>query len=355
MVCEVDLSDTCLNHSNVTVKAEQSGMDEHSEERLAAIVESSFDAIISKDLSGTIVSWNKAAERMFGYVEDEAVGQPIYMIIPDEKREEEINILRRLKLGERIETFQTIRRHRDRRMVPISITISPIKSEAGKLVGASSIARDISETLENDRRLRLLMREINHRVKNQYAVVLAVIRQTATRARSIEEFEKRVRERVMALSHSHDLLSQVDWAGVSLADLVAHQLQPFAVLQPVQALGPKLILDANAVLNLGMAFHELIMNAMRFGVTDIGGISVTWGLTHGDNGDTFELLWSEPAVAYADILAQEEGFGALVLSRLVPSALSGQAKWSFTDGRIVWKLTAPLARIQIGLGSAVSL
>ena len=329
-------------------------MDEHSAERLAAIVESSFDAIISKDLSGTIVSWNKAAERMFGYAVTDVVGMPIYLIIPDDKRDEEADILRRLKLGERIDPFQTTRRHRDGRIVPISISISPIKSRAGKLVGASSIARDISETRESDRRLRLLMREINHRVKNQYAVILAVIRQTATRTRSIEEFEKRVRERVMALSHSHDLLSQVDWAGVRLADLVAHQLQPFEALQLVRVLGPDIALDANAVLNLGMAFHELIINAMRFGVTDVGGISVTWRLTSEEGGTLFELVWSEPAVAYADLLAQEDGFGALVLGKLVPSALSGQARWSFTDGLILWKLTAPLARIQIGRGSSPS-
>lgn len=119
---------------------------------------------------------------------------------------------------------------------------------------------------------------------------------------------------------------QVDWAGVSLTDLVAHQLKPFEAFQPVQVSGPTIVLDANAVLNLGMAFHELIMNAMRFGVTDGGGISVTWGLTSDEDGDIFELVWAEPAVPYADLLAQEYGFGALVLGRLVPSTLSGQAK-----------------------------
>jgi PAS domain S-box-containing protein len=330
-------------------------MEEHSAERLAAIVESSFDAIVSKDLSGTIMSWKKAAERMFGYAESEMVGKPIYMIIPDDKRDEEANILGRLRLGEQIEPYQTTRRHRDGRIVYISITSSPIKSRDGGLVGASSIARDISEARETDRRLRLLMREINHRVKNQYAVVLAVIRQTATRSRSIEDFEKRVRERIMALSHSHDLLSQVDWAGVSLADLVAHQLEPFAALLPVQIVGPAIALDANAVLNLGMAFHELIMNATRYGVTDVGSISVTWGLTSDQGVDTLELVWSEPAVAYADLLAQEKGFGSLVLGKLVPSALSGEAKWSFTDRLIVWRLKAPLARLQIGLASKVFL
>jgi PAS domain S-box-containing protein len=325
-------------------------MEKHTEERLAAIVESSFDAIISKDLSGRIVSWNKAAERMFGYTETEAVDQPIYLIVPDGKRDEEAEILRRLTLGERIETFDTTRRHREGRLVPISITISPIKSGAGELVGASSIARDITQTRESERRLRLLMREINHRVKNQYAVVLAVIRQTATRSASIEDFEKRIRERIMALSHSHDLLSQVDWAGVGLADLIAHQVKPFEAVQVVRALGPEIALDANAVLNIGMALHELIMNSMLFGPADGGGISVTWKIIQGDSAETgeFELIWSEPVVSYAELLAQEEGFGALVLCRLVPSALSGRAAWSFADGKVVWTLRAPLARIQVG-------
>lgn len=325
-------------------------MQKHTEERLAAIVESSFDAIISKDLSGTIVSWNKAAERMFGYSELEAVGQPIYLIVPADKRDEEAEILRRLKLGERIETFETMRRHSDGRLVPISITISPIKSREGELVGASSIARDVTQTRESERRLRLLMREINHRVKNQYAVVLAVIRQTATRSGSIEDFEKRIRERIMALSHSHDLLSQVDWAGVSLADLISHQLKPFEAVHPVQILGPEIALDANAVLNIGMALHELIMNAVRFGLTEGEGISVTWRMSSADDTQgEFELTWSEPALQYADLLAHEEGFGRLVLCRLVPSALSGHAAWSLADGRVVWRLTAPLSRIQVRL------
>ncbi len=314
-------------------------------------MESSFDAIISKDLSGTIVSWNKAAERMFGYSERDAVGQSIYLIVPDDKQDEEAEILRRLKLGERIETFETTRRHRSGQLVPISITISPIKSREGQLVGASNIARDVTQTHESERRLRLLMREINHRVKNQYAVVLAVIRQTAGRSASIEDFEKRIRERIMALSHSHDLLSQVDWAGVSLADLISHQLKPFEAVHPVQALGPKIALNANAVLNIGMALHELIMNAMRFGSTEGEGISVTWKISSAADGNPveFELSWSEPALQYADLLAQDEGFGRLVLCRLVPSALSGHAAWSLADGRVVWRLTAPLSRIQVGL------
>lgn len=324
-------------------------MEKHTEERLAAIVESSFDAIVSRDLSGIIVSWNGAAERMFGYTEHEAIGQSIFLIVPADKREEELEIQRRLKLGERIETFETFRRHQNGMRIPISITISPIKSQSGDLVGASSIARDISQTKESERRLQLLMREINHRVKNQYAVILSVIKQTAARSISVGEFEARIRERIMALSHSHDLLSHVDWAGVSLADLVEHQIKPFTSIRTVKASGPEIALGANAVLNLGMALHELIMNSIRFGATADRDVSVTWRVVHAGNGhdQMFELKWSEPSHDPKDILEQQNGFGSLALLRIVPSALSAEATWAADSSQIVWNLSAPLAHIKV--------
>nr|WP_237681245.1 hypothetical protein [Agrobacterium tumefaciens] len=128
-------------------------------------------------------------------------------------------------------------------------------------------------------------------------------------------------------------------------------MKPYEAAQTVQALGPEIALDANAILNIGMALHELIINAMRFGSTEGEGISVTWKISSAADGNPveFELSWSEPALQYADLLAQDEGFGRLVLCRLVPSALSGHAAWSLADGRVVWRLTAPLSRIQVGL------
>jgi len=109
-------------------------MEENAKECLAAIVESSFDAVIYKDLSGTIASWNSAARRMFGYAEIEAVGQPISLILPNDKRDEEADILRLLMVGKRIETLQTTLRHRDGELVPVSLTISPIKGRSGELI-----------------------------------------------------------------------------------------------------------------------------------------------------------------------------------------------------------------------------
>jgi PAS domain S-box-containing protein len=113
--------------------------------RLAAIVESSDDAIVSKDLNGIITSWNRAAERMFGYRADEMVGKSIRLMIPQERQAEEDEVLSRLRQGLSVEHFETERQHKNGALIPISLSVSPIRDGAGKVVGASKIARDISD------------------------------------------------------------------------------------------------------------------------------------------------------------------------------------------------------------------
>ena len=112
---------------------------------LAAIVDSSDDAIVSKTLDGRIRSWNRGAARLFGYQAAEIVGQPITTIIPPELHDEERQILERLKRGERIDHFETIRVRKDGRRIPVSLTVSPIRDSTGVIIGASKVARDISE------------------------------------------------------------------------------------------------------------------------------------------------------------------------------------------------------------------
>jgi PAS domain S-box-containing protein len=120
---------------------------------LAAIVDSSDDAIISKTLDGVITSWNKSAERLFGYSREEALGRHITLIVPDDRRDEEAKILERLKRGERIDHFETLRRRKDGTLLSLSLTISPVKDDAGRIVGASKVARDITEQKEIERAL----------------------------------------------------------------------------------------------------------------------------------------------------------------------------------------------------------
>ena len=123
--------------------------------RLAAIVESSEDAIVAKGLDGIIINWNKAAERIFGYAAEEAIGQHINLIVPPDRLDEEADILASLRRGERIDHFETVRKRKDGTLFDISVTISPVKDAQGRVIGASKVARDITER----KRLALLLQE----------------------------------------------------------------------------------------------------------------------------------------------------------------------------------------------------
>jgi PAS domain S-box-containing protein len=123
-------------------------------DHLAAIIENSDDAIISKDLNGIIRSWNRGAERIFGYTEEEAVGRHISLLAAPDRLEDFPNIIERISRGERIEHFQTARRAKDGRILSVSLTVSPIKDAAGQIIGASKIARDITNQMRDQRALR---------------------------------------------------------------------------------------------------------------------------------------------------------------------------------------------------------
>lgn len=315
--------------------------------RLAAIVDSSFDAIISKDLNSTILTWNAAAERLFGYTAAEAVGRSILMLIPDGLQKEEDDIIGRIRRGDRLASFETTRQRKDGSLVSVSLTVSPIRDQTGRIVGASKIARDISEAKAAERRIRFLMREVSHRVKNQFAVILSIIRETSKRAEDPRVFEKQVRDRIMALSRSHDLLVASEWAGADLGDLLREHLAPFGHADLITVSGQPLTLRPNAVQNLGMAFHELGTNSAKYGALSGGGgtVEVRWECFSTDDDAQFRLTWHEQGtVAQAEAVgsAARSGFGSVVLKRVTPLGLHGSGTIERGEGFTVWTLTAPL-------------
>jgi PAS domain S-box-containing protein len=136
---------------------------------LAAIVDSSYDAIVSKTLDGVITSWNRSAERLFGYTAAEAIGRSIFLIIPEDRKTEEENVLARLRRGERVEHFETVRKTKDGRLIPISLTVSPVTDRSGRVIGASKVARDISERILAEEALRRAHDELDERVRERTA------------------------------------------------------------------------------------------------------------------------------------------------------------------------------------------
>jgi len=133
--------------------------------RFAAIVESSDDAIISKALDGTITSWNPAAERMFGYTADEVVGKPISVLMPPERHDDMESILGRIRLGERVEHYETVRVAKNGRRIDVSLSVSPVKDSAGRIIGAAKIARDIRERRRAESEREQLLREAQQSVQ----------------------------------------------------------------------------------------------------------------------------------------------------------------------------------------------
>lgn len=328
--------------------------DASADARLAAIVDSSFDAIISKDLNSVITSWNHAAERMFGYSAEEAVGLSMLLLIPEHLHDEETSIIGRIRRGEGVASFDTMRKRKDGSPVAVSVTVSPIRSSEGEIVGASTIARDITAAKESERRIRLLMREVNHRVKNQFAVILSMVRETSKRSTDPGEFEEMIRARIMALSRSHDLLVTSEWAGASLFDLIQEHLKPFGHEERISLSGPLLTLQSNAVQNLGMAFHELGTNSSKYGALagEGGHIEITWTVEAGPQARRrFHLVWNETSNGHADRGEPDEtarkGFGTVVLQRVAPQSLSGSSSLERSSGALKWSLTAPIEAIVV--------
>ena len=130
--------------------------------RLAAIVESSNDAIIGKDLNGIVTHWNRTAEAMFGYAAQEIVGQPIFVLFPPDRVSDETMILERIRRGETVEHYQTVRRRKDGSTFPVSLTVSPIHDESGAIIGASKVLRDLSERHDREQKLREAQTELFH-------------------------------------------------------------------------------------------------------------------------------------------------------------------------------------------------
>jgi PAS domain S-box-containing protein len=161
---------------------------EHAAQHLAAIVESSEDAIISKSLDGIILSWNGGAQRIFGYTAQEVIGRPVSLLIPADRQDEEPKILARIRAGERVDHFETIRQRKDGRRIDISLTISPIRDEWGRIMGASKIARDITERKEAELRLR----ESEQQLKDLLAAIPAAIYTTDAKGRITYFNEKAV-------------------------------------------------------------------------------------------------------------------------------------------------------------------
>lgn len=310
-------------------------------QRLAAIVESSDDAIVSKDLNGIITSWNAGAQRMFGYTAEELVGKSVTTLIPAGRHDEEPGILDRIKRGERVEHYETVRLRKDGSLIEVSLTVSPIRDATGKVIGASKIARDITERKEAQTRRDMLTQEIHHRTKNLFAVVQAVVSRSFADKATVKEAEVAVLSRLQSLAQTHVLLVDKDWQGADLGDVVRSEMAPYAGRITVE--GPRIALGPQAAQNFALALHELATNAVKYGALSHprGRIHIGWRVFKPNGHQQLTFNWQEtggPPV----FAPNRRGFGSTVLEQVMAQYFDTAPAIEFAEDGVRYELSGSL-------------
>jgi PAS domain S-box-containing protein len=325
---------------------------EEAEPWLLGILESSGDAIVSKDLDGIILTWNPGAERLFGYTASEVIGMPITILIPVERREEEPAILERIRRGERVDPYDTVRQRKDGTFVEISLTVSPIKHPGGEVIGASKIARDLTELRQAQEQQRLLFREMNHRIKNLFTLAISIVMLSKRFAATPGELADAVSERLHALARAHDLTlpvlndEQDKFARpATLQALVQTILAPYLApgYCPATIGGPDVPIGGRPALGVALLLHEMATNSAKYGAltSDSGHVDVSWSVS----GGVLELTWRESGGPPIDRMPEHKGFGTL-LSRLTGSQLGGEISTDWSHEGLTVRLSAPFDRLK---------
>lgn len=327
---------------NVLVNVAERRDTELESARLAAIVASSDDAIISKTLDGIITSWNRGATSIFGYDADEMVGQSILRLIPADLRSEETEIIAKLRRGEHIDHYDTVRLAKGGRRVQVSLTVSPLHDGTGRIVGASKVARDVTERKSNEELQRLLLEELNHRVKNTLATVQAIAAQSLRHSDDPAHFVRSFNGRVQALARAHDLLVRHKMHGSSMAEVIREQV---LLDSPddgrIAWCGTDVVLTAKDSVQLGLVLHELATNARKYGALSgpNGRLSINWRV---DSHRLPKLVveWQESGVEGL-VAPTAQGFGTKLIERTL-AGNGGDAALRYERDGLVCVINLPL-------------
>jgi PAS domain S-box-containing protein len=303
---------------------------------LASIVDSSDDAIVSKNLDGIITSWNTGAEHVFGYSASEAIGQPITLVIPENRQSEEREILTRIRRGERIDHFETVRQRKHGSLIFVSLTVSPVKDANGKIVGASKIARDITEQKRNQELITTLAREAEHRSKNLLANTLAAV--NLSQSSSPEGLKQTIAGRIQALANVCSLFVATRWIGAELSAIATQELAPYSEVGGKRVFidGPQILLEPDAAQAIAVTLHELATNAAKYGAlsTPKGQVCLEW--SHAADGE-LRLGWTEtggPPVQEP----MRKGVGGRIIEGMI-TQLKGKSRFDWRKDGLVCEIT----------------
>ena len=318
--------------------------------RLAAIVSSSPEAMVSISREGKIVSWNGGAQRLFGYRPEEAIGRDFTLLVPTDASDEHKAIFPKALAGASID-IETVRLAKGGKPVNVAMTASQMREPDGTVLGVAAVVRDITQRKRTERELhetrdrqRLLINELNHRVKNSLAIVQAIAQQSFKGANSSPEARAAFEGRLSALSAAHDLLTRENWETASMVKVIEDAVAPYRGQSGRFTIeGPDLRLPPKTAVSFALALHELATNAVKYGAlsTSEGRIEIHWKVEREDGDEQLRLVWREsggPPVIYPE----KRGFGTRLIERSLAAEFEGKVDIDFRPEGVVCMVLAPL-------------
>lgn len=305
------------------------------------ILDSATDfAIITMSPRGQIMTWNRGATEIFAWTPEEAIGNPIGLIFPDELRtagRPDALFATALANGHAVNEGEHVRR--DGTRIWVSGTTRVMLDAEGQHVGFLKIVRDRTEQRRHEEHRRLLVAELNHRVKNTLAIVRGIASQTLKEGGARMQAAEALEGRLMALASAHDLLTRESWEAANLADLVREVSGIHAVGNRLTSGGPPIRLNPKTAVAISMALHELFTNARKYGSlsSDNGQIAISWTR----EGDKFHLRWKERGGPPA-MEPQRKGFGLRLIETTLRSDMDGKVKLEFGECGLVCEMAATL-------------
>jgi PAS domain S-box-containing protein len=325
-------------------KRTESGL-QASEARLAGILEIAGDAIVSIDAKQRITLFNGAAERLFGHSRGEMLGQSIDLLIPARFRAAHQKHIEQFASGSDIarrmgERQEVVGQRKTGEEFPTEASISKLNTSEGWIY--TIVLRDVSERKRAEERQRILVAELDHRVKNALATVSSVISHTGIGNRSVTDFVTALEGRIRSMAATHELLGALWWQGVSLTELVRRELAPYAVHNNTEVSGPEVVLRAEAGPAMAMVLHELATNAAKYGAlsTKSGRVSVRWGRRLNGHPPRLVLEWREiggPPV----ITPGNPSYGTSTICDLIPYEFGGTVDLVFAPEGVQCRLELP--------------
>jgi two-component sensor histidine kinase len=267
---------------------------------------------------------------------EEVIGKTVSILIPPERVHEENAILERIRRGDRIDHYETVRRGKDGSPIDISLSVSPMRDAGGKVVGASKIARDISERKRNEAQISILAREAEHRAKNILANVGAMVQ--LSQADTPDGLKEAIAGRIGALASVHSLFAQSRWTGAELGSLVKQELSPYSRDGEMRTRidGPSVMLNSDMAQSMAVALHELATNAAKYGaLSEEGQVRVEWSCVADRQ---LVLRWAEvggPSVQPPT----RKGFG----THMIEAMIRGQGG----DVRLDWRPEGLMCEIAV--------